>query len=58
MIEDLDDILYCFVTGGIKPVKRNKRYGLTDDDIEYHTHSNAPDEYICWQGTQIPKWMQ
>lgn len=53
-----EDLAYFFRYGKIKPVKRNKRYGLTDDDIDYHIHEEDIDTYYCWQGTRIPCWFE
>ena len=53
-----DEIAYFLTYGEIKPYERSScQYGLSENDIDYHIHEKEPDTYICWQGSQIPKWL-
>jgi hypothetical protein len=53
-----EETAYFLTYGEIKPYERcSCQYGLSEDDIDYYIHENEPDEFICWQGTQIPSWL-
>lgn len=53
-----EETAYFLKYGEMKPIKRSCQYGLNDDDIDYYIHDKRPDEYYCWQGTQIPRWFE
>ena len=53
------ELAYFLEYGELKPYERNNcKYGLTENDIDYHFHEKKEDEFICWQGSQIPNWLQ